>query len=422
MPRDGTISNGPPGDSPVAAAFAVVRDSDPDVLDSDELSVYLDAVSQVRAWCDARQVRATRRQRQLAVEGRATEPEHALSNHGRQSSKDAKAAAEREQVCTAMPGFEDALDNGAVTAGHVDAIASATRHLDDTERAEFVGEADTLLGEARDQGVDRFAKGCRDLAKSIRARHNAQAAEDELERQRKQSKVTRWVDDTTGMHKTLIECDPVTDRAIWAAVQTARGRLRRRDQQTGGARTSWDRLTVDAVVDAVTNGAGVNGTLVVHVDLGELTESMSGAVGLCETDSGVPVPISTMRRLACDADIIPVVLDGDGVALDQGRAKRLATPEQRTAIEAMHTTCVHPDCSVSIDDCRIHHTTPWQYGGRTDLADLAPVCETHHHLVHEGGWELTITPDRTATWTRPDGTVYWTGPTNNRTHPLGRVS
>ena len=420
MPRDGTISNDST-DSPIAAALAVVRDSDPDVLDNDELSAYLDAVSQVRAWCDARQVRATRRQRQLAAQGRATQPEHALSNHGRQSSKDAKTAAEREEVCTSMPVFEDALDQGTVTAGHVDAIASATRNLDEAERAEFVGEAENLLDDAHDQGVDQFAKNCRGLAKSIRARHNARAADDELEQQRKQSKVTRWVDKDTGMHKTLIECDPVTDRAIWAAIQTARGRLRRRDQQTGGARTSWDRLTVDAVVDAVTNGAGVNGTLVVHVGLEPLTDtmtgSMAGAVGLCETDTGIPVPISTMRRLACDADIIPVVLNGDGVALDQGRAKRLATPEQRTAIEAMHATCVHPDCSVSIDDCRIHHTTPWQYGGRTDLADLAPVCETHHHLVHEGGWELTITPDRTATWTRPDGTTYWTGPTNDRTHP-----
>ncbi|MEQ9163339.1 MAG: HNH endonuclease signature motif containing protein, partial [Ilumatobacter fluminis] len=106
-----------------------------------------------------------------------------------------------------------------------------------------------------------------------------------------------------------------------------------------------------------------------------------------------------------------------GVALDQGRAKRLATAEQRTAIEAMHATCAFPGCTVGIDDCRIHHTTPWQHGGNTDLDDLAPVCETHHHLVHEGGWELTIRPDRTATWTRPDGATHWTGPTNDRTNP-----
>lgn len=406
----------PPNDPTrsIDQALSTVRGTDPDVLDSDELAGYLEAIATVRSWCDARQVRATRRQRQLAAEGRACQPEHALSDHGRQSSKDAKTAAEREEVCTSMPSFEDALGDGIVTAGHVDAIAGATRNLDDVERAEFVGEAESLLAEAREQGVDRFGKGCRDLAKSIRARHNARAAEDELERQRAQSKVTRWTDGATGMHKTLIECDPITDRAIWSAVQSARGRLRRRSQQTTGPKPIWDRLTVDAVVDALTDGRGANGRLVVHVDLANLTDA---AGSLCETDSGTPVPIETMRRLACEADIIPVVLDGAGVALDEGRAKRLATPEQRTAIEAMHATCVFPGCSVGIDDCRIHHTTPWQHGGNTDLDDLAPVCERHHHLVHEGGWELTLQPDRTATWIRPDGVTHWTGPANDRSNP-----
>ncbi|MCB0965320.1 MAG: HNH endonuclease [Ilumatobacter sp.] len=409
-------TNDPPRS--IDQAYTMVRDTDPDVLDRDELAEFLDAVSQIRAWCDARQVRATRRQRQLAEQGRAEQAEHALSNHGRQSSKDARTAAEREQVCTSMPGFEDALSSGDVSAGHVDAVANATRNLDDAERAEFIAEADSLLDSATGSSVDRFGKDCRDLAKSIRARHNAQAAEDELERQRAQSKVTRWVDQTTGMHKTLIECDPVTDRAIWSAINTARGRLRRRCQQTGERKGSWDRLTVDAVVDAVTNGHGAHSQLVVHIGLAQLTDLVAdSATVLCETDTGIAIPPETMRRIACDADIIPIVLDGAGVVIDEGRGKRLATPEQRIAIETMHTTCVHPQCSVTVDECRIHHTTPWQYGGRTDLADLAPLCETHHHLVHEGRWNLTITPDRTATWTRPDGTLYWTGPTNTRTNP-----
>jgi hypothetical protein len=138
---------------------------------------------------------------------------------------------------------------------------------------------------------------------------------------------------------------------------------------------------------------------------------------LCETDSGVAIPVETARRLACEADIIPVVLDGNGVVLDEGRAKPLATFEQRIAIEAMQATCSHPDCSVSIDDCRIHHVDPWEDGGPTDLSDLAALCDAHHHLVHEGGWGFTLTPDRIATWTRPDGEVYWTGTINDRHQP-----
>ncbi len=395
------------------AVYAHVRDTDPDVLDADGLTVHVGRIAQLQAWLDAEKVRTTRAQRRLADDGQAAPPEHSLARDGRTSSKDAKAAAERETVCTAMPGFEDALAEGAVSAGHVDAVASATRSLDETETAEFVAEAESLLDDAERQGVDAFEKSCRALAKSIRAQHNARADVDELEQQRQQSKISRWVDKATGMHHTHIECDPLTDRQIWSAVQRERGTLRRRNQQ-GGTNVSWDRLTVDALVDAVSStGGNARIGMVVHVDLPTLTEGRHDTT-LCETDSGVSLPVDTVRRMACDAGIIPVVLNGEGVVLDEGRAKRLATHEQRLAIEAMQATCSHPDCTVTIDDCRIHHITPWRLGGRTDLADLAPVCEPHHHLVHEGGWVFTMTADRVATWIRPDGEVYWTGSLNDR--------
>lgn len=397
--------------------FRLVSDTDPDVSDADELDTYIRHVADLKAWCDARLVRATRRQRALAAEGRAADPRSSLSAHGRTSSKEAAAAADREAVCTSMPGFEEALAGGEVSAGHVDAIASATRGLDDAERSEFVGEADSLLDDATEHGVDRFAKDCRELAKSIRARHNAGSDVDELERQRTQSKISRWIDRTTGMHKTLIEADPVSDRIIWTAIQRERGRLRRRSQVTEGPKPSWDRLTVDALVEAVaTAGDGdhrCRPTLVAHADLETLRDGLHQH-GICETDSGIDLPVETVRHLACDADIIPVVLDGDGMVLDQGRAKRLATAEQRVALEAMHTTCSHPDCTVSIDDCRIHHLHPWSRGGTTDLSTMAPVCEPHHHLVHEGGWGFTLAAGRIATWTRPDGEIYWTGPIADR--------
>ncbi len=398
--------------TPPDVAYRVVRDTDPDVLDAHELDVYQRRIAELRAWCDARLVRATRRQRALATQGRAADPRSSLSNHGRQSSKDARASSEREAVCTALPGFEDALAGGEVAAGHIDAIAQATRNLDDEDRSEFNAQADSLLDDATHQSVDTFGKNCRELARSIRARRNARADVDELERQKAQSKVTRWVDQQTGMRKTLIEADPETDRRIWSAVQRERGRLRRRQQRTGGPKPSFDRLTVDAFAAAVAaptgSGRATGDRIVVHIGLEALTSGTRGD-SISETDSGVPLPVETIRRMACDAGIIPVVLDGGGVVLDEGRSKRLATAEQRIAIEAMQSTCSHPDCTVSVDECRIHHVDVWQLGGRTDLDRMAPLCETHHHLVHEGGWTLQITPDRAATWSRPDGTVHWSG-------------
>jgi hypothetical protein len=140
------------------------------------------------------------------------------------------------------------------------------------------------------------------------------------------------------------------------------------------------------------------------------------ANSVCELADGTPLPVSVVRQMACEAEIIPVVLDGDGRALDIGRGARLATEAQRQALRAMHRTCIHPDCQVPFDECRIHHIVPWERGGTTDLANLAPLCESrkHHHDVHEGGWTVTMTADRIATWTRPDGTTYWTGSTIDR--------
>ncbi|MEO6652646.1 MAG: HNH endonuclease [Ilumatobacteraceae bacterium] len=399
--------------SPPDVVYALVRDTDPDVLDTDGLAAYTRQVAQLKAWCEARQVRATRRQRELSSQGRATDPRHSLSRDGRQSSKDARAASERESVCTSMPGFEEARSDGAVSAGHVDAVAAATRTLDEAAAAEFAAEAESLVADATSHGVDTFARNCRDLARSIADRQNAHSDIDELDRQRQASKIGRWVDRETGLHKTLIELDPVSDRQFWAVVQHARGALRSRTQNRT---TSWDRLTVDALLEAL--GTSADGSrrvpsLVVHVDVRTLTGGRHAST-LCEIDSAAPVPVDTMRRIACDADVIPVVLSGEGVVLDQGRAKRLATAQQRRAIEAMQRTCSHPDCTVTIDDCRIHHLDPWNRGGRTDLERLAPLCEQHHHLVHEGGWSFEMTQARIGTWIRPDGETYWSGSLNDR--------
>ncbi len=47
----------------------------------------------------------------------------------------------------------------------------------------------------------------------------------------------------------------------------------------------------------------------------------------------------------------------------------------------------------------------------TDLDNLLPLCSRHHHLVHEGGWTLTLRADRTTVWCRPDGTIHYDGST-----------
>ena len=180
-------------------------------------------VAALRAWCDAEQVRNMRAQRRLADQGRAESPKDVMANEGRQSGRDARAADEREQVCTAMPGFEDALGSGAVSAGHVDAVAASTRGMSDGERSEFASHADGLLADAANLSVDDFERECRDLARLIRNTSNASSDADRLAKQRRLSKVSKWTDPETGMRNTLISCDPERDARLWAAIDSAPG-------------------------------------------------------------------------------------------------------------------------------------------------------------------------------------------------------
>jgi hypothetical protein len=394
------------------AVYAALRAADPDVMDRDELVELTGLIAAHKAWCEALQVRATRRQRQLADEGRSEPPRDTLCRDGRRSARDAKTADERERVCTAMPAFEDALATGTVAAGHVDAIANATRQLDEQARAEFTAHADGLLADAVRMGVDEFERDCRDLARHITSTNNTNSDVEELERQRRASNVTRWTDPATGMRHTRIVLDPIRDAQLWAAIDQARRQLR---NTAGTGNLNWQQLQVDAVITAVNGDSSTSGGVLVLIDHTTLVDAVHER-SVCELSDGTALPVDVVRRMACEAGIIPIVLDSRGRALDVGTSKRLATEAQRQALAAMYRTCGYPGCIVPFEACEIHHVIPYDQGGPTNLDNLLPLCliAGHHHQVHEGGWTLTLQPDRTVTLTRPDGTVWFTGTTVDR--------
>jgi hypothetical protein len=152
----------------------------------------------------------------------------------------------------------------------------------------------------------------------------------------------------------------------------------------------------------------------VLIDWDTLRAGVFGEASVSESASAVPLTPEAVRRMACDGRIVPVVLGGDGVPLDVGRSRRLATPAQRRALAAMYRTCAHPHCSRPLSWCQIHHVRWWELGGPTDLANMVPLCDRHHHEVHDGGWTLTIDAHRVLTWTTPAGTVWFSGNTCDR--------
>jgi hypothetical protein len=123
-------------------------------------------------------------------------------------------------------------------------------------------------------------------------------------------------------------------------------------------------------------------------------DAVSGEVRRARLDTGEPLTADAARRIACDAQILPVMLGGQGQILDVGRSRRVATGALRRALVVRDQGCAFPDCDRPPRWCAAHHVRPWAQGGPTDLDNLVLLCGEHHRLVHEGDWEVRQSPDK----------------------------
>ncbi len=103
-----------------------------------------------------------------------------------------------------------------------------------------------------------------------------------------------------------------------------------------------------------------------------------------------PVTAGTIRKIACDADIIPVVLGGKGQVLDIGRASRVFPPHIRKAITARDRGCAFPQCTIPAPWCEAHHITYWSRGGTTGTGNGTLLCSHHHHVIHKEHWSIQM--------------------------------
>ena len=99
-------------------------------------------------------------------------------------------------------------------------------------------------------------------------------------------------------------------------------------------------------------------------------------------DDPVMITATEARRLACNAQIIPVVLGGNSEILDLGRTQRLFSPAQHRALRLRDRTCRAQGCTIPAAWTEAHHLDPWHLGGRTDLSRGILLCTHHHHTIH----------------------------------------
>src|SRR6478735_2249728 len=114
---------------------------------------------------------------------------------------------------------------------------------------------------------------------------------------------------------------------------------------------------------------GVKATVLVTIGLDDLKHRTRPGVLVGGVDAGTLLGPETVRRLACDGTVIPVVRAADGHVLHWGRDQRYFTTAQTKALWLRDRHCTFPRCSTAPATwCDAHHLRHWLDGGPNDTA------------------------------------------------------
>jgi hypothetical protein len=366
-------------------------------------------VRRVRAWLDASEAALVRG---LAAE--VSFPEQSIAETSKGSIGQASSVMERAATLESTPAIAAALDRGAVTAGHVDAITRAGKTLDQSQREELLDRVDALVGVAGHVSQAEFARRVRDEARRLQAADGL----DTLERQRRATSLRTWVD-LEGMWNLKACFDPLTGVRLDTRLRESLEALfatATPDTCPTDPGAKQDQLRALALADLIlTGGTASKPGRPEYLAVIDADDSADPTGPRTEFSISVEIPWRVLAELAGDADVHTVVVRNGVVLhapgnLNLGRSTRLANRAQRRALRGLYSTCAIPGCGVRYDHCKLHHVIWWRHGGCTDLDNLLPVCTRHHHNIHDSGWHVTLGPNRQLTIHYPDGTVQTTGP------------
>jgi len=314
---------------------------------------------------------------------------------------------------SSYPGTADALvggdldvDQAAVVVRSCDALADLPKEVRAAVGEEVVAKAEAhLVSEARTFNAKRLAG----LGKHVLAVVDPDAADRvlamQLEDEEAQAARRTFFtirDDGTGtfsgrfrvprLHGSMLTkvlhaiASPQRHEAIARTVEqtmpdgTVRNVQRVSSEILGEAFTEYvERFPAKSL-----NHGGVDATVVVTVEL----EALQRGIGLAGLDTGGHLTIPQVRRLACQAGIIPAVMGGKSHVLDLGK-RRYFTKPQRIALGIRDSTCTVEHCDRPAGWCHAHHDLPHALGGPTTLGNGRLLCPRHHTLVHHPDYRVT---------------------------------
>ena len=234
------------------------------------------------------------------------------------------------------------------------------------------------------------------------ARFNA-AHKESLERRQHQQRSLDITEDTSGMIHVRGTLPPAQGAILltFLDAQTKHALQAKRDG-TDDDRTAT-QIRADALIALATHGldctspaSGVKATIILRVD----ADSANADTGLATCDAlTTPISLTSLRQLAMDASVMPMLVNAKGEVLDMWREERLFSWAQRMALAERDGGCAK--CHAPISHCITHHIRWWSRGGPTNLSNGVLLCVRCHTQVHRDGWDIEVDTNNHVWFTPP---------------------
>jgi hypothetical protein len=180
------------------------------------------------------------------------------------------------------------------------------------------------------------------------------------------------------------------------------------DDPTGAARADALIATAEAYLAtaAVPTTSPEHYLVIIHVDESVLVDDGDGR---CHIEGGPALSADTVRRLLCGASMVWLAEDANGNPVAISDKTHDIPTSVRRAVRARDKGCVFPNgnggrCGMAAAYSHVHHVTHRAHGGAHTVTNCRTLCSYHHHLVHEGGFTMTLDDKGAVQVCRPDGT------------------
>lgn len=291
-------------------------------------------------------------------------------------------------ACGAGLATIEALSSGVVTPEHTGEIARVIRQVPVLERDET---EHTLLALARQASPATVRRAGQRVVAYLDPDGACPAEQELAEPQRE----FRYRIDRRGWMRFTGDTDPET-AVMLAGLFTILAKPEPAVEGIPDQRSLPERygdalaeiIDLAARADELPTKGGERAVVTVTIGLDELQQRAQTA--LLDRGTGW-TSVSALRRLCCEAKLIPAVLGGHGEVLDLGRGARLATTAQRAALALRDRGCAFPGCTRGPKWCTPHHWRHWADGGPTTLDNLVLLCARHHRHIHHTDWHMRIT-------------------------------